>query len=186
MIECEIKLKIDNANEIKGNLLALGFCETQILTETDTYFDTKNGDIRLNDKALRIRESINHTTGQKFCQINFKEKKLDNKSVSRPEYESNISDANAMKKILNLLGFYPVEPKVVKNRIVLNVPPISACIDSVEGLGDFLELEIIVTNEEEKEHGLLKIESILEKLGYSLSDTTRTSYLTALQSKKTP
>ena len=181
MIECEVKLKIDDRNAVKSKLLALNFTEHDSLTETDTYFDTKNGDIRLNDRALRIRETINHSTGQTYSQINFKDKKLDDKSMSRHEYENEVSDADTMAKILNCLGYFAVAPIVKKNRTLLRSSSLNACIDSVEGLGDFLELEAIVATEEEKEAALNMISGILNSIGYSMADTTRTSYLSALQ-----
>lgn len=181
MIECEIKLKINNPDEIKQKLLSLNFIECENLTETDTYFDTTNGDIRSNDQALRIRKTINHTLGLSLCQINYKGKKLDDITMSRPEYETEVSDADSMTKILNCLGYYPVTPIVIKNRTTLRLLHLNACIDSVNGLGDFLELEAIVSTEHEKEEELKRISDILSKLGYSMADTTTTSYLSALQ-----
>lgn len=181
MIECEVKLKIENPAEIKRNLISLSFLEYDSLTETDKYFDTPNGEIRSNDRALRIRETINHTTGNTYCQVNFKDKKLDSKSMSRHEYENEIDNAATMEKILNCLGYFAVSPIVIKNRTLLRTSSINACIDSVDGLGDYLELEAIVSTENEKEKELTRIEDILSKLGYSLSDTTTTSYLSALQ-----
>lgn len=181
MIECEVKLKIENPIEIKRKILALDFTEYESLTETDTYFDNEKGDIRGNDKALRIRETINHTKDLTYCQINLKEKKLDNKSMSRHEFESDIAYADAMTRILEGIGYYPVSPQVIKHRTVLRSSFINACIDSVEGLGDFLELEAIVATEEQKESELMRIEGILISLGYSLKDTTTVSYLSALQ-----
>lgn len=181
MIECEVKLKITNPEHIKKMLISLGFIEKEILTETDTYYDTPNGDIRLNDRALRIRETVNHSLNTKQCTINFKDKKLDTISMSRPEYEDEIGDASTINKILECLGYSPVSPQVIKKRLVLRASSINACIDSVEGLGDFLELEAIVANEGKKISELERIEGILSELGYSLSDTTTISYLSALQ-----
>ena len=181
MIECEIKLKIYDPYCIKNKLIALGFVECENLTETDTYFDTSTGDIRLNDRALRIRKTVNHANCTNHCTINFKDKKLDNISMSRPEYENEIGDADSMQKILSCLGYFPVSPRVVKNRTLLRFAALTACIDSVKGLGDFLELESMVATEEEKVAELKRIEGILSQLGYSLSDTTTKSYLSALQ-----
>lgn len=181
MIECEIKLKIKNPEEIRSKLLSLGFTESDQLTETDTYFDNNNGDIRSNDNALRVRETINHTDNHKYCQINYKGKKLDDKTMSRPEYEVEVSSAEDMAKILSFLGYYPVSVQVKKKRTTLRDASLTACIDYVEGLGDFLELEAIVANEVQKDSELNRINGILAKLGYSLADTTTTSYLSALQ-----
>ena len=57
---------------------------------------------------------------------------------------------------------------------------ITACVDSVKNLGDFLELEWIVSEEKEREAALGELEKILKMLGYSMTDTTRKSYLSML------
>lgn len=202
MIEVEIKLRIKNKSQIKEKLIELGFLEYETLTETDTYFDTKNGDIRLSDQALRIRETINHTTKTSSVTLNFKGKKLDNISVTRPEFETTVSNGESMFEILKSLGYHPVEPKVIKLRQELKLSPentcsdptdscidsvniasgsINACIDSVTGLGDFLELESVIENDADKDGELAKLSNILSILGYSMDDTTTTSYLSALQ-----
>lgn len=244
MIEVEIKLRIKNKSQIKEKLIELGFLEYETLTETDTYFDTKNGNIRLSDQALRIRETINHTTKTSSVTLNFKGKKLDNISVTRPEFETTVSNGESMFEILKSLGYHPVEPKVIKLRQELKLSPentcsdptdsciasadnvavpanarvnspnissgstnlcidsvniasgsintcidsvniasgsINACIDSVTGLGDFLELESVIENDADKDGELAKLSNILSILGYSMDDTTTTSYLSALQ-----
>lgn len=45
------------------------------------------------------------------------------------------------------------------------------------------ELEILVSSEEEKDAALTQIENILDSLGYQISDTVRTSYLSMLQKR---
>lgn len=191
MIEVEVKLKIENIESVKNKLVQLGFIEQDTVTETDTYFDSKNSDIRNNDRALRIRETVNHTNGSRFCQINFKDKKYDNKSMTRPEFETVVQDAEAITNILSGLGYYPVEPKVIKLRRELNLEThsVNACLDTVEGLGDYLELEICLENEASnnpssilsKDDALNIINGILTRLGYSMEDTTTVSYLGALE-----
>ena len=56
----------------------------------------------------------------------------------------------------------------------------TACVDQVTGLGDYLELEIMVETEAEREGALQRIENVLASLGYSMKDTTRHSYLSML------
>ena len=56
-------------------------------------------------------------------------------------------------------------------------------MDQVEGLGSFLELEILVETEEQRPEALKKIETILHDLDYSLRETTRYSYLYMLRNQ---
>lgn len=181
MIEVEVKIKINDVQTVKSKLINLGFIEYDTIKESDTYFDNVNGDIRRGDRALRVRETVNTITNETYCQINFKDKKYDNKSMTRPEFETEISDADAILHILGSLGYHPVEPRVIKLRREFKKANMNACIDTVENLGDYLELEIITEAPDQKDQELAKIEHILLELGYDMSDTTTTSYLTALQ-----
>ena len=60
----------------------------------------------------------------------------------------------------------------------------TACVDRVEGLGEFLELEVVAETEEKREIYLEQMKEILNALGYSMEDTVRTSYLGLLMKKK--
>ena len=60
----------------------------------------------------------------------------------------------------------------------------TACVDRVEGLGEFLELEVVAETEEKREIYLEQMKEILNALGYSMEDTVRTSYLGLLMNKK--
>ena len=48
----------------------------------------------------------------------------------------------------------------------------------------FLEIEILVDSETKREESLCQIEVILNRIGYQLSDTVRTSYLTMIQKRR--
>ena len=97
MIEAEVKLPVAELTEIKEKLLKTGFKETAIIEERDTYFDNKQGDIRTNGEALRVRETIDHQTGKSRAQINFKGKKLDTCTMTRQELETGVEDGNLQK-----------------------------------------------------------------------------------------
>ena len=181
MIEAEVKLPVAELTEIKEKLLKTGFKETAIIEERDTYFDNKQGDIRTNGEALRVRETIEHQTGKSRAQINFKGKKLDTRTMTREELETGVEDGEICRNILRAIGYAPAAPEVTKDRTMLRKETITACLDNVHGLGKFLELEILADSKEQKDAALGRIENILNDLGYQISDTVRTSYLSMLQ-----
>ena len=117
--------------------------------------------------------------GEASAVITYKGKKLDNRSMAREELEMEIPDAEIGKKLLSRIGFYSV-PVLEKKRRYLRRGEMTACVDQVTGLGDYLELEIIVETEAEREGVLQKIEEVLTGLGYSMKDTTRHLYLSML------
>lgn len=184
MIEVEVKLPVAELTEIKEKLLKTGFKETAIIEERDTYFDNKQGDIRTNGEALRVRETKDYLTGKKRAQINFKGKKLDTRTMTREELETGVEDGEICRNILRAIGYAPAAPEVVKDRTMLQKENVTACLDNVYGLGEFLELEILADSEEQKGAALDRIENILNDLGYQISDTVRTSYLSMLQNRK--
>lgn len=169
---------------IKGKLLKTGFKETAFIEERDTYFDNQQGDIRANGEALRVRETKDHLSGKRRAQINFKGKKLDDCTMTREELETGMEDGAVCRNILRAIGYMPAEPGVIKDRVMLQKGRLTACLDNVHGLGEFLELEILADSEDERETALGQIGNILNSLGYQISDTVRTSYLSMLQNRK--
>jgi len=183
MIEIEIKLPVNNSREVEEKLLRMGFTKGNMEKETDTYFDNASGEIRGTDRALRVRECMDLTTKQITAQINFKGEKLDQISMTRTELESEIEQPQIVCRILQAIGFHITDPVVTKIRRAYRRGSLLACLDQVEHLGDFLELEILADSDTEYEHAMAQIEDVLNMLGYSMKDTTRTSYLTMLQER---
>ena len=97
--------------------------------------------------------------------------------------ETGVENGDTAERILCALGFMPVRPVVVKNRKILRNEDISVCLDDVQCLGAFLEIEIMVESEENRTAALSRIEKIIESIGYTMADTTRMSYLSQLQNK---
>lgn len=178
-IEVELKVKIKDKEEIINNLKNLNFIEKDLVIETDTYFNSQHHNFIALDEALRVRNVVNKSTNESKSFVTYKGAKLDSISMSRKELETEVKDSSVVKEILQNIGFTPVTP-LMKERLYLKNNNITACVDTVNGLGDYLELEIIAENNSEKEKSLKILENLLIKLGYSLNDTINTSYLSML------
>lgn len=146
--EIEVKLPLKNLKETLKLLTDQGFHETAEIREEDTYFNSIYHDVKKRDEALRIRTSTDCRSGISKTQINFKGPKLDKVSMSRMELETEVSDTEVLKNILIHLDFSPVA-SVIKLRKYLKCGRFTACLDQVERLGDFLELEVIAEQESE-------------------------------------
>lgn len=199
MVEVEVKLKIDSAEIIEKKLLAQGFSFQEAYFQEDKYFDSKDGEIRKGGQALRLRviravDSLDKENPEQPSQedrkqvqketvcITYKGEKLDSVSMTRQELETWVADKEVMEKILGALGFHAVPPSVKKTRreFLLSHCNMHACLDDVEGLGAFLELEVMA-EEKDRTTAMEKIERMLQVLGYELSDTGTNSYLSMLQ-----
>ena len=181
MIEIEVKLRIKDVAVLEKKLLEQGYKSIETLRETDTYFDGGINGIKKSGQALRVRRTVNCVTGKEHSAITFKGEKIDAVSMARLELETVVESGEAAERILCALGFYPVQPIVVKIRKILRNRDLCACLDDVQGLGTFLELEIMAESEEARPAALERIEEILNSVGYTMDDTTRVSYLSQLQ-----
>lgn len=210
MIEVEIKLPLrqrENKEEtvrITEALCGMGFRKAARFLQRDTYFDNGAGEIRTGGKALRIRETEDLMQGKVTAELNFKGPRMDRVSMTRQELETEVGQAETGRQILAALGYFPVPPEVMKERTEYRRENITACLDRVEGLGNFLELEIIVpeaadlagggmgtagrgaagTEAAGTEAALRRLEALLRELGYQMSDTVTRSYLSMLQQEK--
>lgn len=190
MIEVEIKLPLrqqENAGKetdrIASALCGMGFRKAARFRQRDSYFDNAAGEIRAGGKALRIRETEDLLQGRVTAELNFKGPRMDQVSMTRQELETEVGQAETGRQILAALGYFPVPPEVVKERTEYRRENITACLDRVEGLGNFLELEIIVPEPEGATAALRRLEALLGELGYQMSDTVTRSYLSMLQKR---
>ena len=187
MSEVEIKLplrrqeKTEETGRIAEVLCSMGFRKAARFRQRDTYFDNEAGEIRGGGKALRIRETEDLMKGIVTAELNFKGPRMDQVSMTRQELETEVGQAETGRRILAALGFSPVLPEVVKERTEYRRKEITAALDRVEGLGDFLELEILADEETENGKVLQKLEELLGELGYQMGDTVTRSYLSMLQ-----
>ena len=183
MIEVEIKLPVFRRSLTEKGLQTYGFSAGDLVKETDLYFNSDFHDFMKTDEALRIRTTDNFTTRKSTSFLTYKGAKLDQVSMTRKELETEIKNADTGRQILTSLG-YDRYFSVTKLRQYYHYHNITACVDQVEGLGSFLELEILVDTSKEKSDALQRIEVVLSHLGHELNDTINISYLTMLLSKK--
>lgn len=181
MIEVEVKIRIDSIPEIITSLENQGFVFVSKIKETDVYFNGVDRDLRVSDEALRIRKTdfISDNESSKYV-LTYKGPKLDTISMSRKEIEVEVNDFYNTKAIIEALKYKAVLP-VVKTRTLYKKSVITASIDEVVGLGNFLELEIIVADESLRENALNEISIVLNSLGYSINDVINISYLSMLE-----
>lgn len=182
MIEVEVKLPLFRRSMTERALTECGFIAGDLIQESDIYYTSDFHDFMAKDEALRIRQSDNLTKISSRSILTFKGPKLDQVSMTRNELETVIESPEDCRAILAALGYKPLFP-VNKLRQYYHKGEITACVDQVEGLGSFLELEILVEEEFSREDSLKKIESILTDLDLSLKESTTLSYLCMLQRK---
>ncbi len=183
MIEVEVKIPLFRRSQTEQALMGLGFIPGDLIRESDCYYNSDFHDFMAGDEALRIRVCENLTGLSSRARLTYKGPKMDKVSMTRKELETEVSSPDTCRLILEALGYRPFFP-VNKLRQYYHRDNVTACVDQVEGLGSFLELEILVEEESSREDALKKIETILDDLDLSLSESTTLSYLCMLLRKR--
>jgi predicted adenylyl cyclase CyaB len=71
--------------------------------------------------------------------------------------------------------------RVRKERTVFLVGNIRIHVDRVEGLGDFVELEVVLSHADTDERGVALADELLDRLGVAAAQRVAGSYLDLLQ-----
>jgi adenylate cyclase class 2 len=170
-MEIEVKVPIKDRAAALDRILGLGAALVNERDQEDLYFAHPVRDFGVTDEALRLRKD-----GQREV-LTYKGPKLDGRSKTREEVEFPVPYPE-MKTILARLGFKE-SFKVRKHRAEFVLEGVSVCLDDVEGLGSYVELEF---EGQDVEVGLQKIESLKKRLGLEGNETR--SYLELLYVEK--
>lgn len=71
-----------------------------------------------------------------------------------------------------------------KKRDIFRAGEIIVCLDAVEGLGEFLEVELDVEDKKDLESSRAELFKFLSQFGLSEKDSIRTSYLEMVLEKR--
>ncbi|MDI6730089.1 MAG: class IV adenylate cyclase [Candidatus Altarchaeum sp.] len=170
MLEVEVKAKIKNPEKFEKKLTEINAKILKREIQEDVYFNHPCRDFAKTDEALRIRKIGNETF------LTYKGKRLDAETKTREEIE--IKCGEEISEILTRLGF-KVGANVKKSRIEYLFENLHICVDDVEQLGNFVEIEGKELKDKSKIFEILKIFEI-EK-----SETLTKSYLELLTEKIT-
>ncbi len=184
-LEVEVKLRVEDPEAVKNALEREGEVVRTVRQE-DVYFSHPCRDFAETDEALRLRRVVED--GQETSLVTYKGPKLGEVGKSRVEVEVEVSDGDSMRRILEELGFNPLDEFTIRKirsvyKLAISGLDIKACLDEVDGLGTFLELEIETDEDvdiDELEKRLLKIAR--DRLNVE-GEVVRKSYLELLMQK---
>ncbi len=154
-MEIEVKVKVENLEEVKKKLESIGAKFGSPKKQVDNYYKQKGKEMELQKAGsflLRIRSENEKSI--------LTMKLLTGKQGVWEEYETEISNKKDMERILEKLGFVKVISKV-KTREQGKLNEFEVNLDKIEGLGDFVEFELISDNSEEAKKRILRL---IEKL----------------------
>lgn len=164
-MELEMKFKIDK--DYVPILEQQGYEKGNKKHQIDIYF--LNGELVDGKKTwLRLRED--KLKGTFSCDLHRLNSEFSTEETEVPL--ATLEEMNNMKKIFRTLG-HSIQCVVNKERQIYKKGEIEICLDRVEGLGTFLEVEMIA---EETNENILKLKKVVHELGLSAAKHIRGGY----------
>lgn len=182
MREIEVKLKTNGLESLEKKLIEKGCVLSSPTSQHDIVYSrggtseweqSKEGDI-----ILRIRKQDNK------AEFNLKQQKTS--ELDNLEYETKVDDPEALHQILLTLGWKP-EVEVKKIRQKGKLGEYEVCLDNVEQLGTYVELEKLTSDDADPNKTQEELLQVLESFGVSRSNLEVRGYDTMifqLRSKK--
>jgi adenylate cyclase, class 2 len=174
MYEVEVKVPAD-LTAVRVRLDELGVVPRGTVVQVDTYYDAPHRSFPETDEALRIRDE-RPENGNDETRLTYKGPLVDDDSKSREEIETAVGNGEKVDGVLTNLGFEPAAT-VRKERERFALDDYTITLDSVEGVGEYVEVETEVVSEADLDVAREGAFEVLDRLGLDPADQIRTSYL---------
>lgn len=176
MREIEVKLKVNDLSSLEQKLKEAG-C---VLGDAVHQRDVEYSYMGLNKEFQGFEEGdmmfrIRYMKGVAILTL----KKQMSNEMDNLEYETELSDPENMHQILLALGYkYALEVKKMRRKGKLGEYEI--CLDEVERLGSFVELEKLTADEANPDEVVEDLLKVLESFGLSRNDQEFRGYDTQI------
>ncbi len=167
-MEIEVKFRVD-FEEIREKIENLGSSFLREEIQEDLYFSLQYPHL------LRVRRIIN--LGKSF--LTYKLVRDPGKNEEFEELEVEVSNFETTVEILKRLGFRE-DVRIKKRRLVYRLENITFELNLVEGLGAFLDIEVISDSVEDAKRTIWEV---AEKLGLSQKDVEPRLYQELIKEK---
>ena len=154
-IEIEAKLKVDSLAQVERKLAELGAKFVAEQLQSDSQLDDASTTLLSTDRSLRLRRQVVGGSAQHI--LTYKGGKENSDFKRRQEIETEIKDADSMRRLLSELGYEQVLV-VEKKRRLWRLDRCEVALDELPLLGCFVEIE----GPDEK-----RIADVQERLGLS-------------------
>jgi adenylate cyclase class 2 len=110
-------------------------------------------------------------------------KKDNGRRMDSTEYELQIADAKAMEQIVRAMG-YELYTTMTKTRQKAKIGEVEVCLDKIEGLGTFVEAEIMTHTNDNHAKVVTKLWDALQQLGITRDAEVTDAYDVLLRRKE--
>lgn len=164
----EIKARVRDFAEIRARAETLSDTPVEIIPQEDTFFHTPQGRLKLRLVSGKQGQLIYYS-------------RPDQEGPKRSDYHiSHTSDPENLKRVLALA--YGIRGVVRKTRYLYLVGQTRIHLDDVEGLGQFMELEVVMQEGQSDTEGQAIAENLMADLGVERRDLLEGAYMDLLES----
>ena len=164
----EIKARVDDFDALKARAEALSDQPLRIISQEDTFFNTEKGRLKLRVLAPDLGQLI------------YYERPNQDGPKRSDYYLSETHDPANLKSTLSMaLG---VRGVVRKTRYLYIVGQTRIHVDNVEGLGHFMELEVVMREEQDDAEGQAIAEDLMRRLGVREDALIEGAYMDLIES----
>jgi predicted adenylyl cyclase CyaB len=163
----EIKARAHQFDQLLARAAALATEPPTIYRQQDFFYDVPKG-------RLKLRQFDDNTPAEL---IFYQRDDRDGPKVSYYS-RSPVSNPEAMHTLL--AQALDIRGIVSKERHIYNVGRVRIHLDRVDGLGDFVELEVLLAPEDDEAGGEKEAQELFAKLGVSAADLVPVAYVDLL------
>ncbi len=164
----EIKARVADIVALQVRAQALANAGPELIAQDDTFFACTQGRLKLRDFGDGSGELIHY-------------ERADDTGPKTSRYvRAATSQPDALREAL--ARAYGVIGRVRKQRTLFLCGRTRIHLDRVEGLGDFVELEVVLSDDEPAAQGEAEAHALMERLGIAPADLVATAYLDLLSS----
>ncbi len=165
----EIKAYARNFNEIRRRAEALSDRPVEVIPQEDIFFNTPQGRLKLRVLSAGSGQLIYYT-------------RPNQEGPKRSDYHISLtSEPENLKRVLELA--YGIRGVVRKTRYLALVGQTRVHVDDVEGLGQFMELEVVLREGQGDAEGQAIAEDLMVSLGVEKNDLIEGAYMDLLESR---
>ncbi|ABL77448.1 class IV adenylate cyclase [Thermofilum pendens] len=173
--EVEVKFRVEGHDVLRRKLREAGAAYVDTVDQVDIYFQHPCRDFASTDEALRLR--VNYSGSGSYAELTYKGPKEGGWAKNREEIVARVEAAEALRKILERLGFSEVAT-LRKHREFYVLDGTEVSLDYVEGLGFFVEIE-------DKGGGVEALREVVSRLGLTGEPLPKTYLELYLEEKAT-
>ena len=170
----EIKARVEDLEAVKAKAQELCDGLSEKIVMSDTFFKLSNGRLK-----LRTSDKLKNGAPAELIFYDRSDKegpKLSDYAIASSHVPDDLS--KLLDKALGIRG------KVSKTRWLYMVGQTRVHCDRVDDLGDFMELEVVLTDDQTLEEGQAIADDLMIKLGVDKSNLLKGAYMDMLENNK--